>query len=347
MPVSSQVAGLQRRHHLAAVVAQRAGLVEVGAEAGAHEAAVAAQLRRLVDQRAGEQSLPGRRRTAPGAARCRRSASGRPMPPAPSRSRRAQAAAAAQAVAHGAEVARAAALQGEARHGARDVGRGPQRGARILAQRLVLEQEADRVEPRGDRIGSRSGLASRAASSRAPGPVTVRSMAASRLDLPLARERAQQLQARPRRRIDHEAVGGPAPARRTQAGLLADLRQLDVLEQCADGCQLGPRERTEAARSATCSCALSRRSPARLSKEAAATGVAAAPAISIHLREIGVGQQRVGGDHLAGRQAHDLAGKVGGRHLAHLELAGRDVERGQRDRRASPPPSGRSNTAVR
>ena len=44
-----------------------------------------------------------------------------------------------------------------------------------------------------------------------------------------------------------------------------------------------------------------------------------------------VGEQPVGGDHLARREAHDLAGEVGHRHLADLELAGRDVERGQRD----------------
>ena len=44
-----------------------------------------------------------------------------------------------------------------------------------------------------------------------------------------------------------------------------------------------------------------------------------------------VGEQAVGGDHLAGREAHDLAGEVAHRHLADLELAGREVERGERD----------------
>ena len=122
--------------------------------------------------------------------------------------------------------------------------------------------------------------------------------------------RAQQLEARPSRRVDDEVGRRPAAPRRAQAGLLADLGQLDVLEQRADGCELGPRERPE--------CRQDRRprgwafnclSPARLSKCAAGTGVAAAPAISIHLRRSASASEAVRGNDLAGREAHDLAGK--------------------------------------
>ncbi len=48
------VAGFERGHDAAAVVAQLAGFVEGGAEAFADEAAVAAQVRRVVDQSCGE-----------------------------------------------------------------------------------------------------------------------------------------------------------------------------------------------------------------------------------------------------------------------------------------------------
>ena len=47
--------------------------------------------------------------------------------------------------------------------------------------------------------------------------------------------------------------------------------------------------------------------------------------------QIGVGEEAVRGNDLAGGEAHDLAGKVGGRDFTHLELAGRDVERGKCD----------------
>ena len=43
-----------------------------------------------------------------------------------------------------------------------------------------------------------------------------------------------------------------------------------------------------------------------------------------------VREQRVGEDHLAWTQAHELAGKIRSPDLAHLELAGGDVERGER-----------------
>ena len=211
------VAGLERGHHLAAVVAQAARLVEVGAVAVAHEAAVAAQhaaARRRA--RAASIACEVAAARAPAARRCVRAPSGRPMPP--------------PAVAQ----QRGAARPPRAGHRARRRDRAGRRAAgraatwrgrcraRPAARRAassrsgsLLEQKADRVEPRGDRVRHRAaGSASRAASSRAPGPVTVRSMAPSRLALPLARQRAQQLQARPRRRIDHEAVGRPGPPRR-------------------------------------------------------------------------------------------------------------------------------------
>ena len=194
------VAGLQRGHHLAAVVAQRARLVEVGAEAGAHEAAVAAQVRRLVDQRAREQRLQVGAGTPSGAAAMRRRArpAGRCRRP-PSRSRRAHAPrrragrrARRRGRAGRRAAGRAATWRGRCRARCRS-----ERAQRPRAAVSLLAQEADRVEPRADRLRDRAaGSRAAPASSRAPGPVTVRSMAASRLALRSPDERAQQLQAR-------------------------------------------------------------------------------------------------------------------------------------------------------
>ena len=64
------VPGFQRRHHLAAVVAQGARRVEIGGEALAHESAIALEVRRVVDQRPRQQRLqptsqpPAARRSA-------------------------------------------------------------------------------------------------------------------------------------------------------------------------------------------------------------------------------------------------------------------------------------------
>ncbi len=115
----------------------------------------------------------------------------------------------------------------------------------VLAQPLVAEQEADRVEPGSDR----GGIAQRARQPRSQlpraGPRHRAIDDAEQARLALAGLRAQQLQARPRRRVDHQPVGRPCPPWRTQAGPLAELSQLDVLEERADGRQLRPREGTE------------------------------------------------------------------------------------------------------
>ncbi len=327
-----QVLGLQRRHHLAAVVAQRAGLVEIGAETRSHEAAVAALMRGIVDQRTGEQVgkvAPASRQASGDVGERLRQADAAGAVTQQTRACRGRR----QPVAHGSQVARASALQGEAGDGPRDVGRSPQRAAQIDAQRLVLAQEGDRIETRGDRDRIAQGA-------RQPGRQLARAGAGRRaIDgkqqaaLPLARERAQQLQAGAACGIDDETVGGPRAARGTQARHLADLRQLHVLEQRADGRQLGARELAEGLQIGDAQPRLEQ----ALAGEAVEGG-----ARHRRGRRAGdadpfahalVGQQPVGGDHLAGREAHDLARQVGRRHLADLELAGGDVERGQRDRR--------------
>ena len=92
-----------------------------------------------------------------------------------------------------------------------------------------------------------------------------------------------------------------------------------------------PREKPpNAPRSATFSRSFSERSPLSGSKLAEATGVGAAPDHRQPALDLGLAQGLVRPDRLARRQPHDLAGEVGRRRAADLELAGRDVERGKR-----------------
>ena len=79
--------------------------------------------------------------------------------------------------------------------------------------------------------GSVDGPASRRASSRAPAPVTVRSMAASRLPSPLAGERRRQLEIGARRGVDQHGVAGALADRRGERRVGADLRLLDIGER--------------------------------------------------------------------------------------------------------------------
>ena len=109
------------------------------------------------------------------------SASGRPMPPAPSRNRRAHAAAVAS------PSRTAARSRGPPRCRARrEMARAMSGAARSAPRRSMRSVSPSRRKETASRraaiaTGSRRGLDSRAASSRAPGPVAVRSMAKSRL----------------------------------------------------------------------------------------------------------------------------------------------------------------------
>ena len=164
------VALLERRDVLPALVAQRAQLVQLAADALADEAAVAGEERRLVDEAraAGRASAVGRLEAAP---RSRRAAPPRPAPraaarPAPAPGRRPGDRAGRRGPRARRESARS--RSGQRRSSAR----GPRRAALgIGARRLDLSSRA-RIA-----AASVSGAASRSASSRAPAPVTVRSIA--------------------------------------------------------------------------------------------------------------------------------------------------------------------------
>ncbi len=268
---------LERRHHAAAVVAEAQRVVEIGAEAFAHEAAVAAECaaarRRALPRAAPAASSPAARARRP----CRRRGPPAGRWPLAFFEQAAAVGGGPSAVADGGEIARTTALERQARHGAGDIGRAAQRVAQIVAQ-----QVGARSDSRRHRGGRRSGLdvgeglARRAASSRARRGRS-RCGRWRRAGCPRARRMSSASSSRLARLAASMTRMSPGPVRRgADDRALADLGQLHVLQQRADRRQLGAGEGAEAAELADArGCSLSRRSPARLSKEAAATGVTA------------------------------------------------------------------------
>ena len=202
----------------AAVLLQRARLVELGAEACAHEAAVAALMRRLVDERARRARSARSSATAPAGARTMRRA-----PPA-GRCRRRHPRA---APARGGVPARRARRRDRA--GRRAARRGGRRRARCRARTAGVSRSASRKlssscrKPTASRRATRCWRDRATGSTGAPpararrGPSTVRSMAASRLPCFSPDSARSQLQAGAARGIDEQANGGTRAPRRPQA----------------------------------------------------------------------------------------------------------------------------------
>src|SRR5262249_51198274 len=136
------IARLELEDQLAAVVPERAELVELGAIALGDEAAVAGHERQVGAERALEPldqhpvmaELGGERREI---ARARQAVLD--LEP------RAQRLGGGQPVAQAGEIARAAAAEAEARQGAADIRAALQRRAQVVPAGLVLDQEADEV----------------------------------------------------------------------------------------------------------------------------------------------------------------------------------------------------------
>jgi hypothetical protein len=145
----------------------------------------------------------------------------------------------------GAEVTRAAAIERQPRQRPRHVGHALERPPQFFAQTRIGDQVRDTVEPRIDRvrIGQRRHQPFGELASAAAGHGAV-----DRLDqaaLPFARQRAHQLEAGPRRRVDEHprAVAfalGPAQRRP-----LGDLGLLDIGDRRRCCCQFRPRETAE------------------------------------------------------------------------------------------------------
>ena len=125
--------------------------------------------------------------------------------------------------------------------------RGPDPAPRFSSSRSVwrsrgsLGEIGDGVEPGidGGGIGQRAAEPARQARARRP-PVTVRSMAASRLPARAPWLRAHQLEIGARRGVDEEKAAGAFLARRAQQRRAADLGHLDIGEEAGERGKLGP-----------------------------------------------------------------------------------------------------------
>ncbi len=209
------VLGLQPRHHAAAVLLQAARLVELGAAARAHEPAVAAQVGRILDERCFERVMQrlSDRLSWPA---MRPSSAGRPMPSPCAASSSAQRRATPRpsrtpARSRGEPRANASRETARAISGAdlRRRARSPRSASSSIRNPTASSRSSIWA-------GSRKGLASRAASSRAPAPVTVRSIAASRLPCLSPEVDRVELEAGAARRVDQQHGVRAGPFRRPQ-----------------------------------------------------------------------------------------------------------------------------------
>ena len=122
-----------------------------------------------------------------------------------------------------------------------------------------------------------------------------------------------------------------AASRWPQARHFTDLGQLDVLEQCADGRELGPRERPECRQIGNTKPSFQLPLAGEAVEVRCRNGRCRSTRDLDPLAEVRVAEESVRGHDLAGGEAYDLAGKVDSRDLTYLELAGGDVDRGKSD----------------
>ncbi len=323
------VAGFECGHDAAAVVAKLARFIKHGAEAFANEPAIAAQMRRVVDQGRSEkrqQLAAGLAEPAGNALDIRGKADGLML----ARQQPGASPGSVEPLGHGREIARSAATERQSRHGAGHIGRSLERGANIITQLIVADKEGNGVEAGFDGRGitQRSCEACRklARARAGHGPIDGVEQAAAFV----AGRGAHELQACPARSVDQQSAVLADAARRANDGLLAELGEIDVAQYRGDRGQLGARECAEGAQvgelELSLECALAGKAIERSSRDGRRRGTGALdPAQKIRLGECGIG-----GDHLARGQADQLARQVGARDLADLELARRNIERRER-----------------
>ena len=205
--------------------------------------------------------------------------------------------------------------EGQPRDGARDVGRRPQRArADPRAASLALDQEADRIEAGGDRLR----IAQRA---REPGrqlararprhravdggeqAAVARSPTVERSSSRLARLAASMTRIVGRRRR------GAAAGSRACAPIWVSSTYLSSAPTAASSARVKRAEAAELGDAELRLQARARRPGCRSRRRRPASPPRRQPRASCS--QAGVAEQRVGGDHLAGRQPHDLAGEIG------------------------------------
>ena len=235
------IARLQGGDDAARFVAQGARFVERRVITFADKAAVTLDQRQLIGQR--PRKFDGERRIRPlaqaqGLGDFRRHVLQRAE-------RICQIACRAHAIAYRGKVARAAALQGDARQCSRQIGRCLQPRAGIGASRDVVDEAGNRIEAQGNRLDvgqrRRQPLRQQARTGRGYRAVdAVEQRAAS-----FARQGPHQFEIAARRLIDRHGGGGCFAQRRRQRRALADLRAFDISDAGRGGGQFEPRQQAE------------------------------------------------------------------------------------------------------
>ena len=239
-----------------------------------------------------------------------------------------------QSVAQRGEIARAAAIEAEARQRAQEIRRRGEALAQGFAQRRRLDEEGQRVEPLVDLAGvgerARQALGEQARAGGRRGHVDRGDERARAL----ARERAGEFEIGARRGVDFEPGAARAPRRRREPRRRVDLGALDVAQRQGRGGDFRAAELTEA---------LQRLDAVELSdpllRARAVAGIAPQrrrgnPGLRDQPGKAGIVEQGLRRDDLARLQARDFEPEARFVGLAQIERAGRDVERGQAEGRA-------------
>ena len=321
-------AGLQRRDHPAAVIAQGAGLVELGPHAGGHEAAVASQGRQVgpqADLQLGQQARQAvLQRRGQGLQRGFQLGGRRRQRVARPADHAGQLLAGLQAVLEAAQVARTAPAQGQARKRSGHVAGPLQHLAQALAQGPVVDEPFHGVQAGvdGGRIQQRAGQARgqhpRAASGhRAVDRRQQRAIAVAALG-------AVNLQAGAGGRVDGHDVGLGGAARGAKGRQLARLGHFQVGGDQAQGADLGAGETTEAVQGVDAVQALDPRLRRLGLRQRRGHGLDQPAADPQGLGQVVVGQQAVGDQGLGRRER-----RQDGPHGALGDQEALDLARGQ------------------
>ena len=235
------VARLQGGDHAARLVAQRARFVQARVVAFAHKAAVTLERGEFRGKRA--RQFGGQHAVGAAAGLQRAGDVGRHI--LERRQSAGEVGGRQHAVADGGEIARSAAVNGQASQRTRQIGRRLQPRARIGARRNVIDEACDTIEPPPDGLGigerRRQSLRQQARAGRGDRAVDrVQQRAA-----PLARKRAHQFEIAAGGLVDRDGCARAFAQRRRQRRAFADLRALDVGDAGRGGGQLQPRERAE------------------------------------------------------------------------------------------------------
>ena len=232
-----------------------------------------------------------------------------------------------EAVADGGQVARASAIEAQARQRAQEVGRAGKLAAQRIPRRRGLDQERERIEPFVDRgrVGQRAGeaLGHQAGAGGRDGEVDGR----QQRSLARAAERARELEVGAGRRIDLEARAARPSGRRRQGRTRLELGALDVSQRQRRRRDLGARKGAEAVEGLDAvefaNPPLGRRPVARLARERR-RGNAEVGDEAPKRRLV---EHRLRSDDLGGLEPRDFCGKARFVRLRQGEGPGRQIER--------------------